>query len=57
VTFTVNPNGSVSNVNAGGDPKGYPGLSRCIRSKVSTWRFPPSGGSTPVSVPFVFARQ
>ena len=58
VEITVQPSGSVSNaaVNAG-DPKGYRGLSQCISSRVRGWQFPPSGESTTVNVPFVFAAQ
>jgi len=58
VEITVLPSGSVSNavVNAG-DPKGYRGLSQCISSRVRGWQFPPSGDSTTVNVPFVFAAQ
>lgn len=57
VSVTVAPSGSVSAVNTGADPKGYPGLSRCIAQRVKAWQFPPSGGTTTVNVPFVFAAQ
>jgi TonB family protein len=57
VAITVLPSGSVSNAAVGGDPKGYRGLSQCISSRVRGWQFPPSGDSTTVNVPFVFAAQ
>ncbi|HYP98457.1 MAG TPA: GYF domain-containing protein [Polyangiaceae bacterium] len=58
VAITVLPSGSVSSaVVNGGDPKGYRGLSQCISSRVRGWQFPPSGDTTTVNVPFVFAAQ
>lgn len=57
VTITVLPSGSVSNATTGGDPRGYRGLSQCISSRVRGWTFPPSGDTTTVNVPFVFAAQ
>jgi TonB family protein len=57
VSVTIAPSGSVSAVNTGADPKGYPGLSRCIAQRVKAWQFPPSSGTTTVNVPFVFAAQ
>jgi TonB family protein len=57
VSVTIAPSGSVSNVSTGADPKGYPGLSRCISQRVKAWQFPPSSGTTTVNVPFVFAAQ
>ncbi len=57
VTITVAPSGSVQDVSASGDPRGYPGLSSCITSKVRSWQFPAGSSSTTVNVPFVFAAQ
>ena len=57
VAITVTPSGSVSNAAVNGDPKGYRGLSQCISSRVRGWQFPPSGDTTTVNVPFVFAAQ
>ena len=57
VAITVTPSGSVSNAVVNGDPKGYRGLSQCIASRVRGWQFPPSGDTTTVNVPFVFAAQ
>ncbi|MEP7051324.1 MAG: GYF domain-containing protein [Pseudomonadota bacterium] len=57
VAITVMPSGSVSNAAVGADPKGYRGLAQCISSRVRGWQFPPSGDSTTVNVPFVFAAQ
>ncbi len=57
VALTIAPSGSVQSVTTSGDPKGYPGLANCIAGRVRGWQFPPSGSSTPVNVPFVFAGQ
>jgi predicted Zn finger-like uncharacterized protein len=57
VAITVQPSGSVSNAAVGADPKGYRGLSQCISGRVRGWQFPPSGETTTVNVPFVFAAQ
>jgi predicted Zn finger-like uncharacterized protein len=57
VAITVLPSGSVQSATVGGDPKGYRGLSQCISSRVRGWQFPPSGDTTTVNVPFVFAAQ
>lgn len=57
VTITVSAGGAVKNVSSSGDPTGYRGLASCIQSRVSTWTFPASSGSTTVNVPFVFATQ
>jgi predicted Zn finger-like uncharacterized protein len=57
VTIVVAPSGSVQSVSTSGDPKGYPGLSSCIASRVRAWQFPASSGTTTVNVPFVFAAQ
>jgi hypothetical protein len=57
VAITVMPSGSVQSAVVGGDPKGYRGLSQCISSRVHGWQFPPSGDTTTVNVPFVFAAQ
>jgi TonB family protein len=57
VSITVQPSGSVSNASVGGDPRGYRGLAQCISSRVRGWQFPPSGDTTTVNVPFVFAAQ
>jgi hypothetical protein len=57
VSIGVAPNGSVTSVTSSGDPRGYPGLASCITTRVRAWRFPVSGGSTTVNVPFVFAAQ
>jgi hypothetical protein len=57
LTITVSSSGNVENVSTTGDPKGYPNLARCIEGKVKGWKFPRSGGTTTVQVPFVFAAQ
>lgn len=57
MTMTVSPGGEVVSASAGADPRGYPGLARCIEGKVRAWKFPASSGTTTVQVPFVFAAQ
>jgi predicted Zn finger-like uncharacterized protein len=57
VAITVASSGAVKSVSSSGDPPGYRGLASCIQSRVSTWSFPPSSGSTTINVPFVFATQ
>lgn len=57
VSLTVGADGVVRSATAGADPKGYPGLSRCIADRARTWTFPASSGTTTVEVPFVFAVQ
>ena len=56
VSFTVGPAGNVESARASGG-KDFPGLASCVQAKVSGWRFPKSGGRTPVSVPFHFVTQ
>ncbi|WP_437757977.1 GYF domain-containing protein [Sorangium sp. So ce1389] len=56
-SVVIGASGAVQSVSAGGSEKDYPGLSSCIASRIKSWRFPPSSGSTPVTIPFVFAAQ
>jgi hypothetical protein len=56
-SIVVGPSGAVESASANGAEKDFPGLSSCIASRMKNWKFPPSGGSTPVNVPFVFAGQ
>ncbi|WP_438035498.1 GYF domain-containing protein [Sorangium sp. So ce204] len=56
-SVVIAASGAVQSVSAGGSEKDYPGLSSCIASRIKSWRFPPSSGSTPVTIPFVFAAQ
>lgn len=55
--IVIGPSGSVDSASASGAEKDFPGLSSCIAGQMKGWKFPPSGGSTPVNVPFVFAGQ
>ena len=55
-TMTIGPSGTVESANASG-ADAYPGLASCIAGKMRNWKFPPSGGSQTVQVPFVFAGQ
>jgi hypothetical protein len=56
-SFTIGPSGAVQSASASGGESDYPGLSSCIAARIREWKFPPSSGSTPVNVPFVFAAQ
>ncbi|WP_437691263.1 GYF domain-containing protein [Sorangium sp. So ce176] len=56
-SVVIGASGAVQSVSAAGSEKDYPGLSSCIASRIRSWRFPPSSGSTPVTIPFVFAAQ
>ena len=55
--IVIGASGSVESATASGAENDYPGLSSCIAARVKTWKFPPSSGSTPVNIPFVFAAQ
>ena len=55
-TITIGASGNVDNVSAGGGDA-FPGLASCIASRIKGWKFPPSGGSTTVNVPFSFVEQ
>ncbi|MDI1432579.1 AgmX/PglI C-terminal domain-containing protein [Polyangium sorediatum] len=56
-SIVIAPSGAVQSVSASGAEKDYPGLSSCIAARIKGWKFPVSGGSTPVNIPFVFAAQ
>ncbi|MDC3959358.1 AgmX/PglI C-terminal domain-containing protein [Polyangium jinanense] len=56
-SIVIAPSGTVQSVSASGAEKDYPGLSSCIAGRIKGWKFPASGGSTPVNIPFVFAAQ
>ncbi len=56
VTLTIGPSGGVSAVSTSGG-SGNSAVVGCIRSKVSGWHFPSSGGTTQVSVPFQLIAQ
>jgi hypothetical protein len=55
VKVTIARSGHVENASTSGDPKGYPGLARCIEEHVRGWKFPRSAGQTSANVPFVFS--
>jgi hypothetical protein len=56
-SLVIGASGNVESVNAGGGEAAFPGLSSCIAGRIKSWKFPPSSGSSPVSVPFFFAEQ
>ena len=56
VTLTIGPSGNVSAVSTSGGG-GNGGVVSCIRSKVSGWHFPSSGGTTQATVPFMLIAQ
>jgi hypothetical protein len=55
--ITIAPSGAVQSVSAGGAEGDFPGLSSCIAGRIKGWKFPASGGTTTVNVPFVFNAQ
>ncbi len=57
VRVSVDSSGAVTSSRAVAAPPGYSELGQCIASQIESWRFPASGGSTQVKVPFVFAAQ
>jgi predicted Zn finger-like uncharacterized protein len=56
VTLTIAPSGSVSAVSASGG-SGNPAVVSCVTSKVRGWRFPQSGATSQVTVPFTLIAQ
>jgi hypothetical protein len=56
-SIVIGPSGNVESASASGGEKDFPSLASCIASRVKGWKFPPSGGSTPANIPFVFAGQ
>ena len=56
-SMVIDASGNVESVNATGGDKDFPGLSACIASRIRNWKFPPSGSTTSVNVPFLFAGQ
>jgi predicted Zn finger-like uncharacterized protein len=56
-SITIGAGGNVESASASGGERDFPGLASCIASRMKGWKFPPSSGSTPVNVPFVFAGQ
>jgi hypothetical protein len=56
-SITIRASGSVESASASGSERDFPGLSSCIATRMRNWKFPPSGGTTTVNVPFVFAGQ
>lgn len=56
-SITIRGSGAVDSASASGAERDFPGLASCIAARMKGWKFPPSGGSTTVNVPFVFAGQ
>ncbi len=57
VHISIAPGGNVESASASGAERDFPGLASCIGGMVQGWKFPASGGSTQVNVPFMFAGQ
>lgn len=55
--LVIGASGTVESASASGAERDFPGLASCIAARMKIWKFPPSSGSTPVNVPFVFAGQ
>jgi hypothetical protein len=56
-SITIGASGQVESASASGAERDFPGLSACIAARMKNWKFPPSGSSSAVNVPFVFAGQ
>jgi hypothetical protein len=56
VSLTVGPSGNVSSANVSGGG-GNSAVVSCVKSRVTGWQFPASGGSTQLSVPFQLIAQ
>lgn len=52
--LVVGPSGAVQSVNADGND---PVVTKCIENSIRSWKFPPSGTTTRVDIPFHFLRQ
>lgn len=52
--ITVAPSGNVQNVTATGNDGA---IAKCIEGQIRTWKFPPPGSTTEITVPFKFVRQ
>ena len=56
-SIVIGASGAVETASASGAERDFPGLAACIAARMKNWKFPSSGSSTPVNVPFVFAGQ
>lgn len=54
VTVAVGPNGTVDSTSSNGDD---PVVTKCIEAQVRKWKFPASGTTTTINIPFKFVRQ
>ena len=54
VTTNIAANGSVASTSSSGDD---PVVGKCIENQVRAWRFPASGSTTTINIPFKFVRQ
>ena len=54
VDASIAPDGAVTRASAEGGGDATLAMRQCIEERVRAWRFPPSGGTTSVSFPFVF---
>lgn len=53
--WTIGRNGSVSKIKISSDDTGIPALTKCLSSKIRSWKFPkPKGGEVIVTYPFRF---
>ncbi len=54
VRFTINPDGSVSNVGVSQSNLGVPAVEECVVTAVRTWKFSPGSGTETFEYPFTF---
>jgi hypothetical protein len=53
-SISIGPSGGVQSASASGAASHYPTLAPCIAGQIQGWKFPSSGGTTKVNVPFAF---
>lgn len=53
-SISIGPSGGVQSASASGAASHYPTLAPCIQGQIQGWKFPSSGGTTKVNVPFAF---
>ncbi len=54
VMLAVGPNGTVDSTSSNGTD---PVVAKCIEAQVRTWKFPASGTTTTINIPFKFVRE
>lgn len=55
MTLKISPDGTVGNLQHGGDPAGLSGLVACVAQEIRAWQFPQATLDTHVNIPFRFS--